>query len=492
VKPNPELPILVFASQSDDFSNKSAKALAEKLLEALEADSNILVKRVDPAHHTGPVPDTAIALNLSRFSVAEIEARLPLKVRVLELMIVDGESTSATIQDIEQRPSYSIASAAVAMHPSVLSLEIILRHSSVVRSFGSWTGRSHIKSRKRVMATLLAGCYLPLELLFQHLASGGQLSDYSLARVISPVIEPPSKAATAFLNLCHFPRWCLRSIASIPERSTWLQWNIGAANITDGDNPQEFDIKWVSHRKGGFFADPFLLSFAGYQVVLFEEIESRTGKGYISAAPISPVGEIDLDRKQVVLTRPFHLSFPFVLVHENVAYMVPEQAEAGHLSMYCAKASPFEWTECAILKQGHLADPVLFPHNGHWYLFASAADRGNHDNNLQLFISDEATGPYRLHPASPLKLSLAGSRMAAGIRCIDQRLLRYGQDCSRIYGERVIEFEIERLTPAEYHEREVKVLALPSRDSHRHAFHTFNVSGTLAVVDGGRKSRSKH
>jgi hypothetical protein len=54
----------------------------------------------------------------------------------------------------------------------------------------------------------------------------------------------------------------------------------------------------------------------------------------------------------------------------------------------------------------------------------------------------------------------------------------------------VIEFEIESLCPTEYREREVRTLQLRRSDAHRFAFQSFNVSGAIVVVDGGRRSCS--
>jgi hypothetical protein len=125
---------------------------------------------------------------------------------------------------------------------------------------------------------------------------------------------------------------------------------------------------------------------------------------------------LDLTRKSIVIFEAFHRSFPYVFIHDNAAYMLPEQAEAERLTLYRVDNASMPWSEFAVTKEASFADSVLLLHDGYWYLFASDASRGNHDKNLQLFFVNRLTGPYKLHPSSPLRLSLSGSRMAGGIR----------------------------------------------------------------------------
>jgi hypothetical protein len=61
--------------------------------------------------------------------------------------------------------------------------------------------------------------------------------------------------------------------------------------------------------------------------------------------------------------------------------------------------------------------------------------------------------PFEEHPSSPLLISPRGGRMAGGLLRSGSRLLRFGQDHARGYGDGVIAFQILELTPKRYRER---------------------------------------
>ncbi len=75
---------------------------------------------------------------------------------------------------------------------------------------------------------------------------------------------------------------------------------------------------------------------------------------------------------------------------------------------------------------------------------------------------------------------------------LDGRLFRFTQDCRRIYGERVLAFEILELTPASYRERQcsTKAVLAPSGQGwnggamHHIDPHPLPGAGWIACVDG--------
>ena len=66
------------------------------------------------------------------------------------------------------------------------------------------------------------------------------------------------------------------------------------------------------------------------------------------------------------------------------------------------------------------------------------------------------------------------------------RLIRLGQDCARDYGDGLVAFEIEQLSPSTYRERKIGTMQF----SDRKGPHTFNFApdGTAVVFDWYREA----
>ncbi len=52
-------------------------------------------------------------------------------------------------------------------------------------------------------------------------------------------------------------------------------------------------------------------------------------------------------------------------------------------------------------------------------------------------VADDLLGPWRLHPLSPVRSGVQGSRMAGRPVVADGKLYRFGQDCTYTYGHKV-------------------------------------------------------
>jgi hypothetical protein len=97
-----------------------------------------------------------------------------------------------------------------------------------------------------------------------------------------------------------------------------------------------------------------------------------------------------------------------------------------------------------------LLDPTPFVHDGGVYLFGNVEPEG--PSVLRLWHATDLTGPYFEHPDSPIHLSPAGGRMGGSILRHGKQLLRIGQDFSRDYGDGLLLFRIEELSPTRYRE----------------------------------------
>ncbi len=124
-------------------------------------------------------------------------------------------------------------------------------------------------------------------------------------------------------------------------------------------------------------------------------------------------------------------------------------------------------SELKIEGNPRVTDPTLIEHDGRIYLFGALETQARTCCTCGPRIRIEAQ--FTRHPASPVRISPRarawGSFLSAG-----DRLIRLGQDFSSGYGDGLIAFETEVLSPTEYREREVGTL----RFADRRGPHTLN------------------
>jgi hypothetical protein len=171
-----------------------------------------------------------------------------------------------------------------------------------------------------------------------------------------------------------------------------------------------------------------------------------------------------------------HASYPAVVATAEGEAMLPETARWAGPTLYPLDPAGAP-LPLSIAGDPRLLDPTPFAGGGRHYLFANDRSVGPHA--LMLWVADQQRGPYRRHPASPIRISPRGGRMGGAILEQEGRVYRLGQDGSRGYGERLVAFEITALTPDSYAEREVAEIAF---DGVRGP-HTLNVNADAMVFD---------
>lgn len=234
------------------------------------------------------------------------------------------------------------------------------------------------------------------------------------------------------------------------------------------------------------YADPFLFENPkdGY-LYLFNEKELLK-----APAPLVAHRSKDLvhwESLGTILQEPFHLSFPFVFMHEGDYYMIPETRTQESVILYKADNFPFGWKQCKVLVKGDLyADSSVIFHNGTWFLFTTAW-YGN-KNGLRIFYADDLLGEYSEHPMSPITDDISLSRCAGSVFSHDGKLYRPAQDCHNYYGENVAIYEITDLSTSSYKERFVKTIIDKNQEWNKYGGHQFNFTEfkgeKVVVVDG--------
>ena len=239
-----------------------------------------------------------------------------------------------------------------------------------------------------------------------------------------------------------------------------------------------------------FVADPFMIQANGAWYMFFEILNASRNMGEIGMA-ISRDG-LKWDYQRIVLSEPFHLSYPYVFQVDGEHFMIPESFEAGAIRLYRADPFPLKWSYTATLLEGSWVDSSIFSFDGRWWMFSNPVAPDN--QVLELFYADAIIGPWQRHPMSPL---ISGNRRIArgGGRVIVQnhRPVRFTQDCSPYYGTAVRAFEVSVLTASNYEERELElspILTAGEEMWRRLGMHHIDphfVNGQwLACVDGWR------
>ena len=380
------------------------------------------------------------------------------------------------------------------------------------------------------MAELLAGEPCALTELVQHGPEPGRravLAQADISMVPGPAVTP-SRVAVA-LNSAYLPLPVLRRlhatgsavVSAVPDRpagrhrargtpgnlamAAWLtrygtqvvgnrlfrrgrvlHWRL-ALRATDvplyaGGAIALGEFRWIDSPRGHFWADPFLLARDEETWLFFEDYDYALGRAGLQAARVMADGA--LGEVVPVLFRPYHLSYPHVFVADGETFMVPETSDAGVVELLRATEFPLRWERVATLLQLKTVDSTLFRHAGRWWMFTSPMSVAGHAPVTLLYSAPELTGPWRLHPASPISSDV---RVARGAGAVvdrgDGRLLRPSQDCAGTYGRALVFNEIRRLDLDGYEEVPVARFGAEPR-SGLSGIHTYNRADRWEAIDG--------
>jgi len=277
-----------------------------------------------------------------------------------------------------------------------------------------------------------------------------------------------------------------------------VTWSIG---IYTGDSPYRLapakpgpvltaaDVNDVT---ADFVADPFMLRRDSRWHMFFEVMNRERAQGEIALATSDDDG-LSWTYRQVVIKEPFHLSYPYVFEWRSECYMVPETLGAGAIWLYKADDFPIRWSRQRRLIDGSHADPSIVRFADLWWMFSCSAPY-QHDV-LRLYFARDLDGPWKEHPRSPIvRNDKCRARPAGRLLQMDDRVIRFAQDCVPQYGTRVRGFEISELTRDRYVETELKLPVLsPGIDDwnrsgmHHIDAHQLSDDRWLACVDGANR-----
>jgi hypothetical protein len=300
------------------------------------------------------------------------------------------------------------------------------------------------------------------------------------------VATPPSNLAVATRALRAASGVVARRLRRLRAREAWFV----ATRPRDGSRVAGLDRSLagfvpIEVSSQSAVADPFVVEDGGETYVFFEDEDVRTGKGDISfvrldadARPLAP--------PRRALTRPYHLSYPFVFRHEDEMFMIPESGANRTVELYRASRFPTDWTLEAVLLNGIYAVDATLHVDGRMWLFVGVAQEGSSSSDeLHVYSSTSLTGPWEAHPANPVVSDVRCARPAGRIFRHGGALIRPSQDSSRRYGFAIVLNRIDVLTADDYAETSVARIE-PDWHPAIFATHTLTFGDRVEAIDGQR------
>lgn len=238
-----------------------------------------------------------------------------------------------------------------------------------------------------------------------------------------------------------------------------------------------------------YLADPFGVRRGEATHVFVEAFDYHTKRGVIEHHELGP--NLEWQGKDVVLARPFHLSYPFLIEDHGEVFMVPESQGANEIALYRARTFPGDWVREAELLPGIPgAEASLIRNGSNWWMFFTLVGAEARDQReLHVAYAPKLTGPWQLHHQNPVVNDRAGGRPGGTpFTGRDGRVILPVQDCSGGYGGALRFLRFKRLEPGH-----IVTEHLPARltgnvisASHGDGFHTLSKCGELTLVDAKR------
>jgi len=306
------------------------------------------------------------------------------------------------------------------------------------------------------------------------------------AKKIKPVGLPPIYGLPSNLHMTRFVFMQLYNFLKMRAGNAIYRphWSIG---IVKGRSKEDLfqinkveDVSWISSPKEYFMADPFLIKDNGIYYIFFEQYKYSKFIGQISMIKTNDFESFS--EPEVVINKPFHLSYPYVFKYNNRYYCTPEQYQSGKVSLYESQDFPYDWKEVSTIVEFTGLDPTIIFHEDKWWLFAGC-DKGDGLENSELYLwsAENLLGSWSPHPQNPVKVDIRSSRPGGRPFLRNGRWIRPAQDCSVSYGRRLVFNEIITLTETCYEEHVVHLLEPGDLQT---GMHTFDYESGFCIVDG--------
>ena len=277
-----------------------------------------------------------------------------------------------------------------------------------------------------------------------------------------------------------------RVLRSRTHVDSWsLAWRRTAdAHILRG----EFDhrsLQFIRPPADRFYADPCAIAVGGRVFVVFEDFRYADQKAVVSYLELSESGP---GQVETVLTRPYHLSYPFLFEWNGDVFMAPETGANRTVELYRATNFPAGWELYRVLLEDvEAVDPTFLHYDDRWWLFVNIKNEGGqaHDE-LHLFYADALDSVWTPHPNNPIVSDVRKARPAGRILKVEGSLIRPAQDCTVTYGRAISFQRITLLSTLEYREELISRIEPPLEPGNI-GVHTYTACEGFEIVDAKRE-----
>lgn len=240
-----------------------------------------------------------------------------------------------------------------------------------------------------------------------------------------------------------------------------------------------FKAKYPSIFK--WYADPFPCHTKDGDYLFVELMDYHVVYGQIAVAPI-----IDgyIGKFKIIISEPFHMSFPNVFKWSDTWYMIPETYQVGQVRLYRCEQFPYKWSfDRVLLNNVQLVDHALYLKDDKMIVISyDISDAENKHSrvfeiDLNQMIMDE------IFP----KGDICQDRGAGTVYDINNSHYRVIQDCVACYGDFLRFYRIDELSREVINETEImrKYASDIKLDKNRgiQHIHTYNRNEKYEVID---------
>ena len=240
-----------------------------------------------------------------------------------------------------------------------------------------------------------------------------------------------------------------------------------------------------------YAADPFGLWRDGRLHVFAETFDYRVAVGRIELFVFD--ADLRFVERRLVLSEPWHLSYPQVFEAEGETWLLPEAADSGRLTFYRAVDFPTRWEAAfSVTLDAPPIDATPLWHEGRWWLFYTPAGMpAERVSVLHAAYAPRLEGPWTPHPANPLRTDRTAARPGGTPLVRDGRIVLPVQDSATSYGDAIRLLEVATLTPHAFTATPGARLAAPAAAApFLRGLHTLSGAGDVTLVDVKRRHLS--
>ena len=249
------------------------------------------------------------------------------------------------------------------------------------------------------------------------------------------------------------------------------------------------NLKPIIPPKDEFWADPFLFKYKQKSYLFFENYSYSKAIGKISCGIVEGDRIVDVID---VLTKDYHLSYPFIYSDSSGIFMIPETSENRRLEVYKCVNFPDKWELYSTAFEGEtIFDTTIYrDKNNQMWLFTNKQSTPNSpvDSELYIYKIDSLKLTHiEPHLKNPVIINSEVARNGGNIFRNNGDIFRPSQsNIDGIYGKSLNINKIITLNLKEYKEKRVEVIE-PMFDSGLIATHHLSQIDDISVVDATYK-----